>query len=142
SSCSAKTAVFDCDGTLWPGDAGADFLLWEVEHEVVSPAVAAKALKQFLAYSRGEIGEREFWGEMVTMHQGMCWKKVSDAGRAFFAENTGTQFYDTMRAVVTALQERGCAIWLVSASNEWVIRAAAESLGIGENHVLAARTRT
>ncbi len=28
---SRKLAVFDCDGTLWSGDAGAGFFEWELE---------------------------------------------------------------------------------------------------------------
>src|ERR1700687_3109831 len=32
-------AVFDCDGTLWSGDAGADFFYWEMERGFVAPGV-------------------------------------------------------------------------------------------------------
>jgi len=34
-------AVFDCDGTLWPDDAGAEFFQWELGREVLPPPVAA-----------------------------------------------------------------------------------------------------
>jgi len=30
-----EIAVFDCDGTLWSGDAGRDFFYWEIERGVV-----------------------------------------------------------------------------------------------------------
>ena len=33
-------AVFDCDGTLWSGDAGRDFFYWEIERGLVSPEIA------------------------------------------------------------------------------------------------------
>jgi len=36
-----SVAVFDCDGTLWSGDAGADFFYWEIERGLVSPEVGA-----------------------------------------------------------------------------------------------------
>ena len=30
-------AVFDCDGTLWSGDAGADFFYWEMTRDTSRP---------------------------------------------------------------------------------------------------------
>ena len=38
-----QVAVFDCDGTLWSGDAGADFFYWELERGIVSSESAAAA---------------------------------------------------------------------------------------------------
>ena len=29
-------AVFDCDGTLWEGDSGYDFMVWSIEEGIVS----------------------------------------------------------------------------------------------------------
>ena len=47
-------AVFDCDGTLWSGDAGADFFYWEIERGMVGPDVAQWALKQYEEYKAGQ----------------------------------------------------------------------------------------
>ena len=33
---SPAVAVFDCDGTLWGGDAGLGFMSWSLEHGLVS----------------------------------------------------------------------------------------------------------
>ena len=32
-------AVFDCDGTLWSGDAGADFFYWQLAEGYVAPEI-------------------------------------------------------------------------------------------------------
>ena len=40
-----QLAVFDCDGTLWPGDAGAGF--FTVALLVVKKDIGAKGVKEF-----------------------------------------------------------------------------------------------
>ena len=40
-------AVFDCDGTLWSGDAGADFFYWEIERGIVGREVAEWARARY-----------------------------------------------------------------------------------------------
>ena len=35
-----RVAAFDCDGTIWSGDAGESFFAWEIKHGVVSAEVA------------------------------------------------------------------------------------------------------
>jgi hypothetical protein len=34
--CKPRVAVFDCDGTLWSGDAGYGFMAWSLEQGLVS----------------------------------------------------------------------------------------------------------
>ena len=38
-----RTAVFDCDGTLWSGDAGYDFMVWSIKTGLVSRNAATGA---------------------------------------------------------------------------------------------------
>ena len=38
-------AVFDCDGTLWSGDAGADFFYWEIERGLVGREIIEAFLR-------------------------------------------------------------------------------------------------
>jgi phosphoserine phosphatase len=44
-----------------------------------------------------------------------------------------------MRELVRRLQENGCAVWAVSSSNAWVIRAGMKYFGIPESRILAAK---
>src|SRR5581483_10885329 len=42
-SANPKIAVFDCDGTLWSGDAGYGFMVWSIESGLVSRNTALTA---------------------------------------------------------------------------------------------------
>jgi len=44
-----------------------------------------------------------------------------------------------MRELVRRLQENACEIWVVSSSNEWVIRAGMKHFSVPENRILAAK---
>src|SRR5262249_53065387 len=52
-----KIAVFDCDGTLWSGDSGADFFYWEIERGLISPEITAWALPRYEEYKAGNVAE-------------------------------------------------------------------------------------
>ena len=34
--CKPKTAIFDCDGTIWRSDSGYGFMVWSMEQGLVS----------------------------------------------------------------------------------------------------------
>src|SRR5271154_2419949 len=85
-----RVAAFDCDGTLWSGDAGERFFDWELrEGELVPKAMDRPLRERYAAYRRGEVDETTMCGEMVTMHQGVSEGKLVDAAVRFF-----NQFFD------------------------------------------------
>jgi HAD superfamily phosphoserine phosphatase-like hydrolase len=134
-----RVAAFDCDGTLWAGDAGERFFDWELkEGGIVSSALDKPMRARYAAYKRGEVDETTMCGEMVTMHNGVSEAKLRDAATFFFDEFFVLQIFPEMRELVRRLQENGCEAWAVSSSNEWVIRAAVKHFGIPENRILAA----
>ena len=51
-------AVFDCDGTLWSGDAGADFFYWEIERGLISREMGEWARARYKDYEAGIIERR------------------------------------------------------------------------------------
>src|ERR1019366_5723249 len=133
-------AAFDCDGTLWAGDAGERFFDWELrEGGIVSEALDRPLRQRYAAYKRGEVDETTMCGEMVTMHQGVSESKMMDAAVRFFDEFFVAQIFPEMRELVRRLQENGCEVWAVSSSNEWVIRAGMKHFGIPESRILAAK---
>jgi phosphoserine phosphatase len=77
-------------------------------------------------------------GEMVTLHRGLAEADVQAAARRFFDENFAAQIFPELRELIHRLQESGSAVWAVSSSNEWVIRAGMPHLGIAANRILAA----
>src|SRR6202049_2046342 len=80
-----RIAAFDCDGTLWSGDAGERFFDWELrEGNIVSRALDRPMRERYAAYKRGEVDETAMCGEMVTMHRGIAEEKVMGAATRFF----------------------------------------------------------
>jgi len=133
-------AAFDCDGTLWAGDAGERFFDWELRAGgIVSEGLDRLLRERYAAYKRGEVDETTMCGEMVTMHKGVAEKKLMAAARHFFDQFFVQQIFPEMRELVRQLQQDGCEIWTVSSSNEWVIRAGMKYFGIPEDRVLAAK---
>ena len=63
--------VFDCDGTLWSGDAGSSFMKWSIETGLVSREAADWIDARYRAYHRNEVSEIAICGEMVQLYQGL-----------------------------------------------------------------------
>jgi HAD superfamily phosphoserine phosphatase-like hydrolase len=133
-----RLAVFDCDGTLWAGDAGEGFFDWELKRGVLSEDVVRWARPRYVDYRAGKVVEDDMCGEMVTMHRGLTEAQVQQAADQFFEDNFVSRIFPEMRELVRRLRESGCDVWAVSSTNEWVIRAGMEHCGIPENRILAA----
>jgi phosphoserine phosphatase len=133
-----RVAVFDCDGTLWSGDAGERFFAWEQADELIPDDVARSMQARYLDYKAGNVSEEIMCGEMVTMHNGMVEADVQRAATRFFDLNFVENIFPDMRELVRRLQAQGCDVWAVSSTNEWVIRAGMRHFGIARDHVLAA----
>ena len=133
-----RVAAFDCDGTLWAGDAGESFFRWELDKGLVAPEIAEWARQRYAEYRAGQVSEDDMCGEMVFMHEGLSETLVQSAATQFFDENFVRQIFPEMRALVKRLQEQGCDIWAVSSTNEWMIRAGMRYFGIPQNRILAA----
>ena len=130
-------AAFDCDGTLWSGDAGETFFDWEIKKGIVSTDVARSIRARYADYKAGKVSEDEMCGEMVTMHRGLRESALMEAGEEFFNHSFPSQIFPEMRDLVQQLLKAGCEVWAVSSSNEWVIRAGMKHFGIPENRILA-----
>ncbi len=133
-----KLAVFDCDGTLWDGDAGASFFDWEIKRGVISRDLSERSQARYAEYKAGNVSEDDMCGEMVTLHAGLRESDLLAQATIFFAEKFRHRFFPEMVKLVNTLHESGCEIWAVSSTNEWVIRAAMKHIGIPETNILAA----
>lgn len=134
-----RTAAFDCDGTLWSGDAGESFFDWEIQRGLVAAEVGRAMRARYAEYKEGKVSEDEMCGEMVTMHQGIADATMIDAATEFMTQAFPGRAFPEMRDLVERLRDRGCDIWAVSSSNEWVIRAGMRPFGIGGDRILAAK---
>src|SRR5271154_2506160 len=80
-----KIATFDCDGTLWSGDAGEGFFAWELKDGLVSEDIASWMRVRYADYKAGKVAEEVMCGEMVTMHRGLQEEIVQQACDTFFS---------------------------------------------------------
>lgn len=133
-----RIATFDCDGTLWSGDAGEGFFSWEMERGLVSDEIVRWARSRYADYRAGKVAEDVMCGEMVTMHHGLREEVVQQACDIYFALGVESNIFPEMRELVQELQKRGCEAWAVSSSNQWIIRSAMRSFGIPDSRILAA----
>lgn len=133
-----RVALFDCDGTLWEGDAGADFFYWEIEQGLIPKQVTRWALPRYDDYKAGKVGEETMCGEMVTLHAGIREEEILAAARRFFETVITPRIFPEMRQLTHRLAQSGCRLWAVSSTNEWVIRVGASHFGFPAERVLAA----
>ena len=135
-----RIATYDCDGTLWSGDAGEGFFSWELapEQKLVSEEIKSWARSRYAAYKAGQVAEDIMCGEMVTMHRGLQEEEVQQAADAYFAQAIAPNIFPEMRELVQRLRAAGCDVWAVSSSNQWIIRAGMTHFGIPQNRILAA----
>ncbi len=132
-------AAFDCDGTLWSGDAGERFFDWEMKRGVVSAEVGRAMRTRYAEYKAGKVSEDDMCGEMVTMHKGIAEETMMKVATEFMTSSFPGHIFPEMQQLVHRLRQQGCEIWAVSSSNEWLIRAGMTQFEIPESRILAAK---
>jgi phosphoserine phosphatase len=137
-----RVATFDCDGTLWSGDAGEGFFSWELDQGLVSPEINLSMRARYTDYKAGKVAEDVMCGEMVTMHRGLREEVVQQACDTYFAQGIAPNIFPEMRELIARLRADGsttlCEVWAVSSSNQWIIRSGMRYFGIPENRILSA----
>jgi len=134
-----RVAAFDCDGTLWSGDAGETFFDWEIKNGVVPAEVGLAMRARYHEYKAGQVSEDDMCAEMVTMHRGISEAVMMQAASDFMKRSFPGHIFPEMQELVRRLQENCCEVWAVSSSNEWVIRAAMKQFSISDDRILAAK---
>jgi phosphoserine phosphatase len=138
NAASPKVAVFDCDGTLWSGDAGSGFMNWSIETGLVSREMTDWIDARYRGYLKGTVSELAICGEMVQMYQRLRVDEMRRAAATFFASQIERNIFPEMLALVEELRGNGVDIWAVSSTNNWVIEEGVRRFGIPANRVLAA----
>ncbi|MBZ5531135.1 MAG: haloacid dehalogenase-like hydrolase [Acidobacteriia bacterium] len=133
-----RVAVFDCDGTLWAGDSGADFFYWEVERGLLPAKTAEWAVARYADYKQGNVGEEIMCGEMVTINAQIAEQRMEEESAAMFAQVVEPRIFPEMQHLTRELARAGCSLWAVSSTNVWVVREGVKRFGIPAENVLAA----
>jgi phosphoserine phosphatase len=134
-----RVAAFDCDGTLWSGDAGESFFDWGIKKGIVSSEIGRAMRARYVDYKAGKVSEDDMCGEMVTMHRSLSDATMMEAASDFMSHSFPGRIFAEMRELVQRLHEKGCEVWAVSSSNEWVIRVGMEQFSIPEDRILATK---
>jgi phosphoserine phosphatase len=136
-----KVAVFDCDGTLWGGDAGFGFMAWSLEKGLVSRSTSDWVDTRYREYLAGKVSEVDMCGEMVQIYAGLREQELRDAAARYVRKFVQPRVFAEMAALVAALKQAGVEIWAVSSTNKWVIAEGVRELGIPDERILAAEVR-
>jgi phosphoserine phosphatase len=134
-------AVFDCDGTLWEGDSGYDFMVWSIEVGIVSRNASDWIDSRYRLYRAGKVSEVEICGEMVIIYDGLSEVEIRRAAATFFHSHFRGKNFLEMESLVASLQQRGTDIWVVSSTNNWVIEEGIRSFNIPPSRVISARAK-
>jgi phosphoserine phosphatase len=137
-----RIAVFDCDGTLWSGDAGSGFMHWSIDTKLISPAQIAWLNQRYNGYKRGTVSEADICGDMVQVYRGIPVETLRHAAAQFFSDYIEPNIFPELSTLIAELQQNNCDIWAVSSTNNWVIEEGVRRFNIPANRVLAARVET
>jgi phosphoserine phosphatase len=130
-------AVFDCDGTLWSGDAGTGFFNWEIENGFIAPEIVLAITRRHDEYLAGRVGELAICGEVVQMNKGLPLERLRAGAQQYFREFVEHRIFPEMQELTRQLKAQGCELWAVSSTNNWVVEEGAAMFGIPAERVLA-----
>jgi phosphoserine phosphatase len=136
-----RIAVFDCDGTLWNGDSGHGFMVWSLEHGLVSRSTSDWMDTRYRAYLAGTVSEAQICGEMVQIYSGLREQELRDAAARYFSKHVQPHIFSEMAALVAGMQAANIELWAVSSTNKWVVSEGVRQFGIPQERVLAAEVK-
>jgi phosphoserine phosphatase len=136
-----KIAVFDCDGTLWSGDAGYGFMIWTLEQGLVSRSTSDWIDTRYRAYQQRRVSEVEICGDMVRLYEGLREQELRAAAAQYVQEFVRPRVFHEMASLVATLLKSGVEVWAVSSTNRWVVAEGVRDFSIPDNRVLAAEVR-
>jgi phosphoserine phosphatase len=136
-----QVAVFDCDGTIWGGDAGYGFMIWSIEQGLVSRTASDWIDTRHRAYMAGTVSELEICGEMTQLYAGLREQELCNAAAEFVKNHVQHHIFAEVAELLEGLRARGVTLWAVSSTNKWVISEGVRQFGIPEERVLAAEVR-
>jgi phosphoserine phosphatase len=139
--CAPKVAVFDCDGTMWGGDAGYGFMAWSLEQGLVSRSTQDWVDTRYRAYLAGSVSEEAMCGEMVQMYAGLRDSELRAAAGRYVEEFVRGRIFAEMAALVEKMAHAGIELWAVSSTNRWVIAEGLRGSAIPQERILAAEVR-
>lgn len=126
--------VTDADKTLWFDDIGEAFLRKLIaERALVSPEAEGDVWATYEAKVAADRTAGYAWA--VQVMAGMPEAELVKRARNFAAGWVPFKTFPAMRELVLAARASKCEVWLVSASNQWIVAAAGALLGIDADKI-------
>ncbi len=135
-----KIAVFDCDGTIWGGDAGSGFMNWTLEQGLVSRSTSDWVDTRYREYLAGKVSEVQICGEMVQIYAGVHEDEMRAAASRYVEEFVRPRVFAEIASLLEQLSKSGATLWAVSSTNKWVVSEGVRPFGIPAERILAAET--
>lgn len=139
--CKPKIAVFDCDGTLWGGDAGYGFMAWTLEQGLVSRSTHDWVDNRYRDYRAGHVSEAAMCAEMVQIYAGLREAELRAAAAQYVDEYVRKNIFEELFDLVGHMRKAGIELWAVSSTNRWVVAEGVRDFGIPAERILAADVR-
>jgi phosphoserine phosphatase len=139
--CKPKVAVFDCDGTLWGGDAGYGFMAWTLEQGLVSRSTNDWIDTRYRDYRAGNVSEVAMCADMVQVYAGLRDAELRAAAARYVDEFVRKHIFEELFELVARMRKAGIELWAVSSTNRWVIAEGLRDFGIPGERILAAEVR-
>lgn len=133
-----QVAVFDADQTLWRDDVGEGFLHWLIDNQHLvkaAPGGDAFAHYEALCQQSKTIG----YAYAAQAMAGIPEARLQALAAAYFKDHFQQNIYPAQKALIARLQQAGVEVWMVSASNQWIVDAGAPYLGVPLNRVVGIR---
>jgi len=133
-------ACFDADGTLWAEDIGEAMLRWLAAGDRL-PRLRGRPWREVWSdYERRVSQDRcRGYAWAVAVMEGIEETQLVAWCREFVA--AWPNYRAAMVALLQGLHESGVEVRIVTATSEWLVRAAAVEMGLPEDQVLGIRVR-
>ncbi len=115
---------FDADGTLWDGESGQLFARWLVDKQVL-PDDVMERYEELLAE---DVTEAYAW--LTSAMAGLRERELIEYAAYFVDRVWRTHLYPEMAALIAGLERLQTEIWILSASNRWLVEEAARNQGM------------
>lgn len=132
-------ACFDADGTIWAEDIGEGMLRWLAAGGLLPGTRApwTEVWEEYEARVRADRCAGYAWA--VAVMEGLREADVIRWSEQFAA--AWPNYRRPMVDLLRGLQEGGVDVWIVSATNRWLVQAAARQMGLIPERVLGIETR-
>lgn len=130
--------VTDADRTLWANDIGEGFLrALQMDGVLVAPDAQGDAWATYVGKVRQNESQGYVWAAQAMA--GLLEAEVRTRARRFADAFVSQEGFEAFRELIRELQARDWEVWVVSASNQWIVEAGARLMGVAPERVIGIR---